>query len=187
MKYLVLRLIFSLVGIIAAMIVYIVLYGSETGQPYDRADFGPAWYDSDGNGCNTRDDVIRRQLENTIMESRCEVRSGILEDPYTSFKHQYPRVPIEIDHVVSLHDAWYSGADTWNRNKRIQFANDTENLVATTRESNRAKSNRGPDEWLPNYGPCRYVEQYARIKAKYDLGMTTEQREKVESVMSRCP
>lgn len=187
MKTSVIKLILATVGIITALAAYVILYGNYTGQPYDRTKFGPAWYDVDNNGCSTRDDVLKQQLENVVMKSKCAVRSGNLEDPYTSFRYKYPETVMEVDHVVSLSDAWYSGADAWNTQKRIAFANDTENLIVTTREINREKSNKAPDEWLPNYGPCRYVEQYATVKAKYDLRMTDEQKERVRSVLSRCP
>ena len=54
-----------------------------TGPP--RGAFGPPWADVDRNGCDTRDDILRRDLIQVTLEpgSRCVVASGTLLDPYT--------------------------------------------------------------------------------------------------------
>src|SRR5699024_729480 len=52
---------------------------------YDReGQFGPAWKDIDGNGCDTRNDILARDLTDiTLDKDDCTVLTGTLVDPYT--------------------------------------------------------------------------------------------------------
>ena len=61
---------------------------------YSREQFGPAWDDVDGNKCNTRDDILRRDLTNLRFKVRthaCTVISGTLDDPYTGKTIEFKR------------------------------------------------------------------------------------------------
>jgi hypothetical protein len=91
---------------------------------YSRAQFGAAWSDDnsdpDGhNGCDTRNDILRRDLVDLVMKAGtggCTVASGVLHDPYGGTSISFVRGPdsavIQIDHVVALGDAWTTGAAT---------------------------------------------------------------------------
>ena len=86
---------------------------------YDREKFGYRQTDTDGNGCDVRDDVLARDLKNVTYTKRggCKVKSGILEDPYTGAEIHFQRgkdtsAAVQIDHVVALQNAWQSGATT---------------------------------------------------------------------------
>ncbi|HJG46855.1 MAG TPA: deoxyribonuclease, partial [Corynebacterium variabile] len=51
---------------------------------YDRALFGQAWADVDRNGCDTRNDILARDLTDiTYKDGTCRVLTGTLDDPYT--------------------------------------------------------------------------------------------------------
>lgn len=53
---------------------------------YARTQFGSPWMDMDRNGCDTRNDILKRDLTgiSTDAKSRgCKVLSGTLADPYT--------------------------------------------------------------------------------------------------------
>ncbi len=53
--------------------------------PATSALFGPAWADVDGNRCDTRNDILARDLADLTFSTRgdvCEVRTGTFEDPY---------------------------------------------------------------------------------------------------------
>ncbi len=78
------------------------------------ADFGTAWLDVDRNGCDTRNDILRRDLVYTTS-SGCRVLAGTLSDPYTRTRINFVRgattsTAVQIDHVVALGDAWQTGA-----------------------------------------------------------------------------
>src|ERR687889_2014458 len=53
---------------------------------YSRDEFGPAWADVDRNGCDTRNDILARDLTDETVKAGtrdCVVLSGTLADPYT--------------------------------------------------------------------------------------------------------
>jgi len=52
---------------------------------YGRTFFGPAWSDADSNGCDTRSDILQRDLTGITFQSgsSCVVDAGALNDPYT--------------------------------------------------------------------------------------------------------
>jgi|SRR5271156_6427667 len=56
---------------------------------YSREQFGKPWtHEVDGvefgrNGCDTRDDILRRDLSVVMPPRGCAVISGVLHDPYT--------------------------------------------------------------------------------------------------------
>ncbi len=80
---------------------------------YEREEFGDGWVDTDRNGCDTRNDVLARDLtgERFRPGSACVVVSGTLEDPYSGRTIEFRRGEdtsddVQIDHVVALSDAW---------------------------------------------------------------------------------
>ena len=85
---------------------------------YTRDAFGRGWIDVDRNGCDTRNDILRRDLTDTVLKpgtSGCVVATGRLVDPYTGrtidfVKGDKTSTAVQIDHVVSLSDAWQKGA-----------------------------------------------------------------------------
>ena len=89
---------------------------------YDRDAFGQAWLDTDRNGCDTRNDVLRRDLTATMVRPGthgCVVLSGTLADPYTGrtvafVRGQQTSRAVQVDHVVALADAWQKGARQWS-------------------------------------------------------------------------
>ncbi len=148
---------------------------------YDRERFGPAWSDDvtvpDGhNGCDTRDDILRRDLTDVEFKPGthgCVVASGTLEDPYTDATIAFHRGrgmsrKVQIDHIVALSDAWQKGAQQWDEDKRRNFANDPANLQATAGWANDQKGDGDAATWLPpnkSYR-CVYVTRIVNVKAR---------------------
>src|SRR5262249_55555501 len=104
---------------------------------YSRDRFGPAWADVDDNGCDTRDDILRRDLKDETFKNakHCIVLTGTLHDPYTGHTIHFVRgvktsSAIQIDHVVALADAWRTGAAKWTAARRLAYANDPTVLLA---------------------------------------------------------
>lgn len=167
---------------------------ASSAPPYERAAFGSAWADVDRNGCDTRNDMLNRDLtDRTHRDTRgCVVLTGVLErDLYASkrieFSKAYP-TKVQIDHVVSLSDAWTSGAWAWTADRRKTFANDPFNLVAVDGSTNQSKSDQGPDTWSPadKASACRYVTRYVLVKAKYGLPLTAAQAEAISVTFTAC-
>lgn len=164
---------------------------------YSREEFGPAWADVDRNGCDTRNDMLRRDLEVTAYRSGsrdCVVATGVLFDPYTAARIEFVRgngtsAAVQIDHVVALSDAWQKGAQQLSPERRLAFANDPLNLLAVDGPSNNKKGDGDAATWLPpnNAYRCAYVARQVSVKAGYGLWVTLAERDAMVRVLSACP
>ncbi len=166
------------------------------GVAYDReAVFGPAWADVDHNGCDTRNDVLQRDLKNAQTRSgthTCVVISGLLLDPYTGALMPFAKADasdIQIDHLVPLHAAWMLGAYRWPQQRRIAYANDPRVLLAVSGEANQDKSDQLADTWRPsNKGDwCAYATDTVVIHVAYALPVTRPERAALSSMIGTCP
>ncbi|VEI22853.1 Domain of uncharacterised function (DUF1994) [Rothia aeria] len=163
---------------------------------YSREQFGAAWEDVDKNGCNTRDDILRRDLTDVRFKAgtrACTVITGKLTDPYTGKTIDFKRgkktsSAVQIDHVVALSDAWQTGAQDIDEQKRRELANDPENLVASDGPANMQKSDSDASEWLPGNTAyrCTYVARQVHVKAKYKLWVTPDEKRAMENVLNSC-
>lgn len=182
-------------GTALAALAHLAVKGRAPMTGYRRAQFGPAWPDVDGNGCDTRNDVLARDLVDvTYRSGGCKVATGVLHDPYTGETIRFRRgattsVLVQIDHVVALADAWEKGAQRWTPERRIAFANDPLELLAVGAAVNDAKSAGDAATWLPprrSYR-CAYVARQVAVKRKYGLWVTAAERAAMARVLATCP
>ena len=173
--------------------------GWDRTSDFKRFQFGQAWSDDvdvefGHNGCNTRDDILRRDLKNlAVRPFTCFAQSGTLIDPYTGTTIEFVRGPdtsnsIEIDHVVALADAWYKGARAWDPQRRLDFANDPRNLLAVSPKANFDKAFRDAASWLPPNEAfrCDFVARQVEVKAAYGLWLSAKEKRAMTDVLSRC-
>ncbi|NUT37694.1 MAG: HNH endonuclease [Hamadaea sp.] len=166
---------------------------------YTRESFGdPLWTDDTAapggrNGCDTRDDVLRRDLTGARLGDRnpCVVLSGVLHDPYTGKLLPYDRSrasEIEIDHVVAVAAAWRSGAWAWTQQRRQEFANDIDNLMAADKTTNQDKRSQTPDNWKPprRESWCGYARRYVTAKTRYALSVTPTEAKALGEMLATC-
>ncbi len=164
---------------------------------YDRDQFGPAWTDVDRNGCDTRNDVLARDLSATTLKAGtrgCVVLSGTLADPYSGLDLSFVRgvetsSQVQIDHVVALGDAWQKGAQGLDAGTRTAIANDPLNLLAVDGPLNGAKGAGDAATWLPpsrGYR-CAYVARQVAVKVRYRLWVTAAERDASARVLGSCP
>jgi len=149
---------------------------------YSRSAFGPQWSDVDRNGCDTRNDILNRDLINIVFREKtrdCVVESGVLLDPFSNTEINFVRgqktsMLVQIDHVVSLSNAWQTGIFQSSIKERTAFANDPINLLAVKGSLNSQKGDGDAATWLPPYKPfrCKYVALQISVKAKYGLWVT---------------
>ncbi|TDU24479.1 HNH endonuclease family protein [Arthrobacter sp. JUb115] len=117
---------------------------------YDRAEFGKGWKDPDRNGCDARNDILSRDLVDVTYKPAtrpCVVLSGTFDDPYTGKTIEFKRgqgtsTSVQIDHVVALSDSWQKGAQRWDAEIRLEFANDPLNLLASDGPTNASKGDK---------------------------------------------
>jgi len=164
---------------------------------YERSQFGPAWSDVDRNGCDTRNDILYRDLSSIKYKDgtkECVVQSGILIDPYSGEKISFLRgvatsAEVQIDHVVALSNAWQTGAFKLTYDKRLAFANDPMNLLAVKGRLNSQKGDGDAATWLPPRKNirCAYVAQQIVVKAKYGLWVTKPEKAAMLNLLNQCP
>lgn len=164
---------------------------------YSRDQFGAAWADVDHNGCDTRNDILNRDLTDKTYKANthdCVVASGVLQDPYTGTRIDFVRgqdtsTAVQIDHVVALSDAWQKGAQQLTEDERRNLANDPYNLLAVDGPSNQRKSDGDAATWLPaNTGfRCEYVARQIGVKQKYRLWVTQAEHDAMANVLATCP
>jgi Protein of unknown function (DUF1524)/Excalibur calcium-binding domain len=162
---------------------------------YSRDQFGPAWADVDRNGCDTRNDVLNRDLTHKAWRDGthgCVVISGVLAEPYTGRTVQFEKAnaaAVQIDHVVALSDAWQTGAYAWDASRRERFANDPAELLAVDGPANEAKGDGDAATWLPpNKGyRCKYVARQVSVKLHWGLWATAAERDAFVRVLAACP
>lgn len=161
---------------------------------YAREQYGHAWTDVDRNGCDTRDDILRRDLAGTTFKPSahgCVVLSGTLADPYTGAQILFERgvIGVDIDHVVALGDAWVKGASHWPPEKRLALANDPLNLLAVEASANRSKGDGDAATWLPpsRVYRCKYIARQIAVKAKYELSLTQAEHDAMAEILTACP
>ncbi|WP_457948672.1 GmrSD restriction endonuclease domain-containing protein [Pseudarthrobacter sp. alpha12b] len=162
---------------------------------YDRAQFGQAWADVDRNGCDTRNDILKRDLTGITYTNSvpCKVQLGTLADPYTAKTISFVRgsatsSAVQIDHVVALSDAWQKGAQQLTPEQRTAFANDPLNLQATDGPANQQKGDGDAATWLPpNKGfRCEYVARQVSVKATYGLWVTQAEHDAIARILGDC-
>jgi hypothetical protein len=157
-----------------------LVVGSKSSAPkYLRDSQFGTWSDTDHNGCDTRNDVLKRDLLHVTFKagSKCLVQTGELFDPYVGDDVPFTRGAktsreVQIDHVVSVADAWKSGAWKWTPAKRIAFYNDPLNLLATEGVTNDFKSAKTADQYLPPLHKCEFAMVQIAVKNKYHLVVT---------------
>jgi hypothetical protein len=159
---------------------------------YARSQF-PHWSDPDRNGCDARNDILKRDLTNiTFKEGTrdCKVIAGQLLDPFSGkvITFSADKVVVDIDHVVALSNAWQTGAAYFDKNKRSQIANDPLNLLAVDAKLNRKKGDGDAATWLPPYKAfrCEYVARQVAVKAKYGLWVTQPEKAAIGKILSTC-
>ncbi|NDF03301.1 MAG: HNH endonuclease [Actinobacteria bacterium] len=160
---------------------------------YDRSSFSH-WRDPDRNGCDARNDTLRRDLTNLVIKSDsngCKVLGGVLADPYSGkdINFVFGASLIDIDHVVALSNAWQTGAFQFTDEIRLKFANDPLNLLAVSASLNRQKGDGDAATWLPptkSYR-CQYVARQIAVKKKYGLWLTKPEKVEMLNLLAKCP
>ena len=186
------------VGTALAQLDTVAVKGRAPKTGYDRDLFGPAWKDMDRNGCDTRNDILLRDLESVAFKpgtNNCVVATGTLLDPFTGSVISFVRGQgtsnaVQIDHVVALSDAWQKGAQQLSTNQREAFANDPLNLLAVDGPANGSKGDGDAATWLPTDKGfrCEYVALQTAVKAKYGLWMTQAESNAIRNILtSSCP
>ncbi|ASY23653.1 HNH endonuclease [Candidatus Nanopelagicus abundans] len=159
---------------------------------YARSQF-PHWSDPDRNGCDARNDTLKRDLTQISFKGGtrdCKVLTGQLLDPFSGkvIAFSSTKSMIDIDHVVALSNAWQTGAAYFDKTKRAAIANDPLNLIAVDAKLNRQKGDGDAATWLPPLKSyrCDYVARQIAVKAKYGLWVTQPEKGAIIKLLEKC-
>ena len=187
----------------------------EEDVDYDRKEW-KHWTSYKGNSCwNVREEVLKRdaipgsinliskdKVSTTNEKEACAIGivsksnnptkietkgSGQWIDPYSGDLIE-DSSQIDIDHIIPLSKAAKSGGQSWNKAKKEQFANDLENLLATSAKENRKKSDKGPGEYMPpnkDY-KCQYAKSYISVAHKYSLTINEKDSKVLNKTIKGC-
>lgn len=154
-----------------------------------------------GNGCDTRNDILARDLTDVKLDSDgCTVLSGRLWNPYGTDSEKYNHyidfergrgtsMAVQIDHVIALGNVWVSGGDRLTEQQRLDVANDPINLIAVDGPTNGSKGDRDASEWMPPNDRihCFYAASQIQVKYRYDLSVTQAEKQALEQALTTCP
>jgi hypothetical protein len=158
---------------------------TEVRTGYDRAKFNH-WIDADGDGCNTRYEVLDTESENSVT---CSNLSGGRWFSYYDRVSWTNPSDIDIDHMVPLAEAWDSGARNWTAGQRQAYANDLgdyRTLVGVTDNVNQAKGDQDIAQWLPTYDKCRYLREFVAVKIRWRLSVNSAEKTAMQNLAAGC-
>jgi len=160
----------------------------ENRTGYDRDKFN-LWVDADGDGCDTREEVlIAEAREGPQIDPGCDIGAGLW---FSYYDRRFWRDPsdLDIDHLVPLAEAWDSGARKWNAKTRERYANDLGDprpLVAVTDNVNQSKGDQDPADWMPTFNQCRYVKQWVADKIRWHLTVDDGEKSFLRGRAANC-
>lgn len=159
-----------------------------TGYSRDLFDH---WVDADGDGCDTRREVLlaEARVRPTLLAG-CRMAGGRWWSAYDNL-FITDAGGLDIDHLVPLSEAWKSGAWRWSTTTREAFANDLEyplSLIAVTASTNRRKSDQDPATWLPAFTRyrCTYVASWIAVKWRWRLAVDTAEKAALRVGITGC-
>ncbi|WP_238017511.1 HNH endonuclease family protein [Dactylosporangium sp. AC04546] len=159
--------------------------GSMAG--YSREKF-THWI-SQGEGCDTREAVLKREGKNVKVAADCKITSGTWHSFYDDKDLTDPQ-DLDIDHMVPLAAGWRSGASKWTDEQRKQFANDMTRpqLIAVSLQTNRSKGDQDPSTWKPPNKAywCTYAQSWITVKAYYKLTVSQAEKSALTDMLATC-
>ncbi len=159
---------------------------------YDRGDWRH-WVDDDGDCQDARQEVLVAESVGAVRYERadeCRVASGDWVGAYTGERFSDPG-DLDVDHMVPLANAHRSGAWQWDDARRREYANylaHGNHLIAVKAAANRAKSDKGPEDWMPPRQEyhCQYAADWVDIKQRWGLTVTPREAEALREMLAGC-
>lgn len=178
--------------------------GTKSNVSSDRKSHQWNKVDEKSGNYTTRDLVLERDMNDVTFNSRGNVKSGILLEPYTGKTIHFQRGQsnkteggsasnrdggIQIDHVVAYAEAYRSGLDKLDFQQRDTYYNDPDVLLSSQAEANNVKKDGTIAEWEPSNQAfqCDYASLQIGIKAKYGLMVDQKEHDKLAQVLASCP
>lgn len=160
---------------------------AEHNAGYDRDlfDYG---IDADHDGCITRKEVLIRDAVTLSSVSKSCALYGTWTSLYDNTTTADPNT-LEVDHLVPLAEAWYSGAYAWTHQQQVAFGNDVDykwDLQAVTAALNQGKGAGDPAEWIPPQNQCTYVAAWIGVKYRWHLAVDSREKATLDTYLASC-
>ena len=167
-----------------------LIIAPEHSQGYAR-DLFKIWIDADGNGCDTRNEVlIAEAITPPKIGAHCALSGGTWLSVYDGL-HINKASALDIDHLVPLDEAWRSGAYSWTSAHREAYANDLDDsrtLIAVSAASNRSKGDKDPANWLPQASyQCTYASDWVAVKVRWGFTVDSAEQARLTQLLTACP
>ena len=154
---------------------------------YTPDAFGHGWTPRPdvGDGCTTREAVLLLAAPDATQDEHCAPHGTWTTSAGTTSNP----TDVDVDHVVSLPNAWVSGANRWSPQHRAEFANDLTGpghpeLAPEPRELVAAhQATAGP--WTPPAlsARCAYARTVIAVKTKYRLAVSGGEKQQLTSML----
>jgi hypothetical protein len=134
-----------------------------------------------------RDDILRRDLADLVVRPGTTRRAASCTTVHRRVRRVRPRPArrtVQIDHLVSLSDAWYKGAREWDHRADV-----TANVAQPARRQRQAQLRQGISRCPrlpPNRASLRFVARQIDVKAAYGLWLSKNEKRAMEDVLARC-
>ena len=165
----------------------LVVAEEHEGDTYNRDLFKyESDLDSDGNW--TRSEILIRdstvEVRTNWRNGRSYVDTGAWLSPFDGKSYSYSS-DVEIDHLVSLKEAWDSGAWRWSTNELQLYANDLEypTMTVVSISLNRSKGEKDFAEWTPVHAKCWFAQMWVLIKYRWNLTIDADEKESLEEAL----
>ena len=160
-----------------------------TSNKYERDDW-KHWSDHDNDCQDTRAEILIAQSRTSVIfdsSKNCRVDKGLFYDPYSGNTY-LDDDDLDIDHITALGYAHARGGASWSKERKEQFANDPQNLIAVDKSLNRQKGAAGPAEWMPpNHAyRCEYLTRFDTIMKKYQLTYFPSEQRVINRMFKAC-
>jgi len=170
----------------SSLLAQLVVEPESASSSYNRSSF-KHWIDADRNRCDTRKEVLVTESTKSVA---CTLSGGRWVSAYDGVQTSNSSV-FDVDHMIPLKEAWESGAYVWDSTTRTNFANDLayeHSLIAVSAKSNRSKSDRDPNNWMPPASSfhCQYVGRWIAVKYRWSLSVDTAEKSFLESRVASC-
>jgi len=164
---------------------------SDGGLTYGRWMYEQSgWDDADGDGCNTREEVLVTEARTLEIDEDVCVPPGAWWSWYDEKTITGAR-GVDIDHMVPLAEVHDSGGWRWSYARRFAYANDltlSQTLTAVSASSNRSKGGRDPAEWKPpaESAWCQYAQDWIAVKVFWGLSADDAEVAALRTMLEEC-
>jgi hypothetical protein len=167
----------------------------EPNAKFDRKALCGTWVEFPVSNLNMRDLILLRDIDNDYfyVDKRPKFYNAPLFDPYLQKQIYYTTgetnedQKADVDHIVSLSNAYKCGAWKWSKesSKFQSLANELINLITVSATVNKQKGDKDATEWLPVLAfQKRFIVLQIFVKSLYELSVTSSEKQTMLKILN---